>query len=312
MKMKKSYKLAYTLAILLVTASSWSQFTVVQWNFNGTSATTVPGGPSNPTPSTGSGTLALVGGTALTSPTDFPSGASSGGSSDPVVTTPNTNFAWGVTNYAALGAESKQRGVQINVNTTNYTGISLKFDQRLSNTSNNTYVVQYTTDRSAASPVWVDKQTFTFTPAATGTGDTWYNMRTVDFSTIPALNNNSQAAFRIVSAFDPGVGNYTASTSTATYAPTGTTRYDMVTVLAENQLGVPSHTANSNAFIMSPNPSNHDIVNFSQSHDIEVYDVTGKTIFKGTGVSSLDTKNFASGIYIVRVETGASQKLIVR
>src|SRR5690606_35792879 len=104
----------------------------------------------------------FVGGTTPTTPeTDFPSGEASGGSSDPVMTTPNTDFAWGSTNYAALGAENKQRGVQFNVSTANYAGITLTFDQRLSNTANNTYVVQYTTNRLAASPVWVDAQTFT-------------------------------------------------------------------------------------------------------------------------------------------------------
>lgn len=312
--MKRNYNLLYTLAAaLLFSATSFGQITITQWNFNGATAQTVPGGTSNPTPAIGSGSLAFVGGTTATSPTtDFPSGAASGGSSDPVVTDPNTDFAWGVTGYAALGAENKQRGIQINVATANYVGISLKFDQRLSNTANNTYVVQYTTDRFAASPVWVDAQTFTFTPAATGTGDTWYNIRTVDFSGIPALNNNDMAAFRIVSGFDPVGGNYTAATSTSTYAPTGTTRYDMITVTAASSLGLPNHQANNNAFTMYPNPSNKEVVTFNQAYDIEVYNVTGKMLYKASNVSSIDTNSFASGIYLVKNQTGAVQKLIVK
>jgi hypothetical protein len=90
----------------------------------------------------------------------------------------------------------------------------LMFDQRLSNTANNTYVAQYTTNGTD----WIDAQTFTFTPAATGTGDTWYKNRTVDLTSIPALDNNANAAFRVVSAFDPTSGNYLAATSTSTYA----------------------------------------------------------------------------------------------
>lgn len=313
--MKKNYTFFYTLiAAMLVSATSWSQYTITQWNFNGATATSVPGGTSDPAPAIGSGTLQFIGGTTATTPTtDFPSGAASGGSSDPVNTNPNTDFAWGVTTYAASGTENKQRGIQINVATANYTGISLMFDQRLSNTANNTYVVQYTADRFATTPVWVDFQTFTFTPGETDvTGDVWYNQRTVDFSSVPALNNNDMAAFRIMSAFDPATGNYNSATAASTYSATGTTRYDMVTVAASGSLGLPNHNAQANGFRISPNPSNHDIVTFSQPHDVEVYDVTGKVIYKAAAASFFDTRNFASGVYVVKIETGASQKLIVK
>jgi hypothetical protein len=313
--MKTNYSLFYTLAAaILVSATSWSQITVAQWNFNGPTATTVPGGTSSPTPSVGSGTALFVGGTTATTPlTDFPSGAASGGSSDPTpVTTPNTNFAWGSTNYAAIGTESRLRGVQFNVSTAGYQGITFKFDQRLSNTANNTYVVQYTTDRTVDTPVWIDAQTFTFTPAVAGTGDVWYNQRSVDLTLFTNVNNNPNVAFRIVSAFDPTVGNYTAATSTATYAVTGTSRYDMVTVLADTSLGLPGHNVADNTFSISPNPSNHEVVNFSQAHDIEVYDVAGKVVYSAKNVSSVDTKAFTSGVYIIKTENGMTRKLIVK
>ena len=243
--MKTNYAKMYTLAgALLFSLASMGQITITQWNFNGATASTVPGGTSSPAPSIGAGSAGLVGGVTPVSPaTDFSSGASSGGSSDPVVTTPNTNFAWGTTAYAALGAENKQRGVQFNVSTANYSGITFKFDQRLSNTTSNTWVVQYTTNRLAANPVWVDAQTFTFTPAPTGTGDTWYNQRSVDLSAVTALNNNDVAAFRIVEAFDPVLNDYTAATSTSTYGTGGTSRFDMVTVIAAASLATPQHAA---------------------------------------------------------------------
>ncbi|MBC7606640.1 MAG: hypothetical protein H7199_06760, partial [Burkholderiales bacterium] len=128
---------------LLFSCNSWSQIKITQWNFNGASATTVPGGTTAPTPIIGTGSATLVGGTTAT----FASGISSGGSTDPVITVPE-NYGWNTTNYAALGLESKQRGVQFDVSTLGFQGITFKFDQRLSNSSNNTYIAQYTTDRT--------------------------------------------------------------------------------------------------------------------------------------------------------------------
>lgn len=307
--MKTNYKLLSTIAfVLLLSFTSSSQTTLAQWNYNGADAASIPGGTAAPTPSTGAGSLAIVGG--LTP--SFAAGVNSSGvgSSDPVTTSP-PNFAWATTNYAASGTGSKQNGIQVNVSTAGYAGITFRFDQRLSNKANNTYIVQYTADRTAATPVWVDAQTFTFTPAATGTGDVWYNLRTVDLAAVTALDNNANVAFRVVSAFDPGLGNYTAATATSVYDPTGTVRFDMVTVIAATVLGVPQFAANDDAFTISPNPSRNEVVNFSEAHDIEVYDVAGKTIFKAKNAATLDTKTFTTGVYFIRTETGATRKLIV-
>lgn len=95
-------------AIALVGAANAS-IIVTQWDFNGPSTGEVPGGPTNPTPSIGSGTASLLGVTAT-----FASGVASGGSSDPVNTAP-PNYAWNTTGYAAQGAESGERGVQFAV-----------------------------------------------------------------------------------------------------------------------------------------------------------------------------------------------------
>lgn len=296
---------AITLAVVF-SCNSWSQTTLAQWNFNGGSATTVPGGATSPTAIIGSGSAELVGGVTAT----FASGISSGGSSDPVITAPD-NYGWNTTAYAALGAENKQRGVQFNVSTVGYQGITFRFDQRLSNTSNNTYVVQYTADRTAATPVWVDAQTFTFIPLATGTGDVWYNLRTVDLTAVTALDNNANAAFRIVSAFDPVAANYTASTATSTYSVTGTSRFDMVTVTAAI-LGVDQFSTAKNEFRVYPNPSNREIVNFNQFQDIQVYDASGKIILTAKNTKTIDTKSFNAGVYFIRTATGLTSKLIVK
>jgi len=305
--MKANYKTLYTLAAaLLLSAGSYAQATIVQWNFNGTDATTVPGGANSPTPSLGAGTASLVGGTTA----EFASGNTSTGTLETETTSP-PNYGWSTSNYPAPGTDNKQRGVEFDVSTAGQAGIVFRMEQRLSNTSANTYVVQYTANRLAAPPVWVDAQTFTFTPAASGTGDTWYTPRIVDLSSVTALNNNPNVGIRVVAAFDPVAGDYLASKSTSTYAPTGKVRYDMVTISSTTSLANPRFNADENAFIISPNPAGKEIVNFNKPHSIQVFDITGKTIYRAANVSTLDTRNFASGIYIVRTETGASRKLIV-
>lgn len=311
--MKTNYTVFKMIALaLMFTCNSWGQTTLAKWNFNGADAASVPGGGSNPLPSEGSGTIGLVG-TTSTSATPFAAGVNSAGvgSSDPVTTNP-PNLAWALTSFPALGTGNKTSGIQINFVSANYAGIRVKFDQRLSNKAANTYVVQYTTDRLAASPVWVDAQTFTFTPAATGTGDVWYNNRTVDLTGITGLNNNDIPAIRIVAAFDPNLGDYLASTSTSTYDGTGVVRFDMVTVTADASLSTSQFDADNQAFTVSPNPSNREIVSFNKAIDIEVYDVLGKMITKATQTTTLDTSNFNSGVYLIKTATGATQKLVVK
>ncbi len=304
-KMKTNYLSFKALAAALLFATAgWSQATLASWNFNGTSATTIPGGETMPSPSGGSGSAMLVGGTTAT----FASGNSSTGTTETETSTP-PNFGWNTTNYPAAGTENKQRGVQFNVSTVGYADIIFRFEQRLSNTAANTYVVQYTTDRTAASPVWVDAQTFSVTPAATGTGDTWHNNRTVDMSAVEALDNNANVAFRVVSAFDPGTGDYLAARSTSTYAG-GTVRFDQVAVQASTTLSLPGFDT-AERFSMSPNPSRGQIVNLNQAHDIEVYDITGKLVHKAKDTTIVDARAFSPGVYVVKTGAGFARKLVV-
>ncbi|WP_124397838.1 fibronectin type III domain-containing protein [Thermaurantimonas aggregans] len=215
--------------------------TIALWNFNGASTTTIPGGTTSPSPAQGSGTASLVGGTTAS----FASGLVGGGSSDPVTTVP-PNYGWNVSNFPVQGTGNKTAGIQINVSTVGLSNIVLQFDQRHSNTSANTVVVQYTTDVTASNPTWVDFQTFT-APA----GDTWYNKRTVNFSSVSALNNNPNVGFRIVSAF-AGTGNtYEASNSTSTYGPTGTWRFDMIIVTGSASGTGTTVTTSSNPFTIT-------------------------------------------------------------
>jgi hypothetical protein len=305
--MKTNYKLLNTaVAVLLFSMTSWSQATIAHWNFNGAAADAIPGGTNSPTVATGAGTAALVGGTTAT----FASGNTTTGTTETEATSP-PNFGWNTTTYPAAGQENKMRGVQFNVSTVGQADITFKFEQRLSNTAANTYVVQYTSNASAGAPVWVDAQTFSVTPAATGTGDTWYNARSVDLSAVAALDNNPSVAFRVVSAFDPVANDYLAARSTSTYAG-GTVRFDQVTVTSATTLGVGQFETANNSFRIFPNPAHNEVVNFSEAHDIEVYDTMGKVILKAKNAASVDTKNFTTGVYFIKTETGATQKLIVK
>jgi hypothetical protein len=305
--MKNNYNLFYTLAAaVLFSTASFAQATIAKWNFNGPAADAVPGGVNSPTVSEGAGTASLVGGTTAT----FATGNSTAGTTETETTAP-PNYGWNTTGYPAPGVGSKTAGAQFNVSTVNQAGITFSFEQRHSNGAANTVVVQYTTDASAPSPVWVDAQTFTFAPLAAG--DIWFNGRTVDLSSVTALDNNPNVAFRVVSAFDPVAGDYLATRITNTYAaPGGTLRFDQVKVSSATTLGLPGHNLQDNAFSVYPNPSNKEVVSFNEAYDIEVYNIAGKMIYKASNVSTVDTGNFASGVYMIKNQNGAVRKLIVK
>ncbi len=308
--MKTNYNVVKIIALtLLVSTTSWGQATIAQWNFNGASAIDVPGGGTSPLVSVGVGTAELIGGTTAT----FAAGNTTVGTIETETLSP-PNYGWNTAGYAPTGTDNKLRGVQFNISTVGQAGIVFKFEQRLSNSANNTYVVMYTDDNGAPIPNWVEAQTFTFTPAPTGTGDTWYNGRTVDVSTVTALDNNPNVAFKIVSAFDPTVGDYVASRSSNVYSAGtgGTVRFDMATITSNVTLGVSQFEANSNDFKVSPNPSNKEVVTFNQTLDIEVFDTLGKLILTAKNTNSLDTKSFHSGIYFIKTSIGVTRKLIVK
>lgn len=271
---------------------------ITQWHFNGPSAEEVPGGTNSPLPSVGVGTAGLAGGTTAT----FASGAASGGSSDPETASP-PNFAWNTTTYPAQGEFPKTAGAHFLVSTLGFENISFTFDQRLSNTAANTWMVQYTLDATATSPVWVDAQLFTFEPQPTGTGDAWFNLRNVDFSAVTGLSNNPNAGFRVVSDFDPVAGQYVAARSTSSYAG-GTNRFDMVTIEGETITG----TTATKLAVISVNGGVTPNINQPFSLTVQAQDVNGVsagvtanttiTLTKATGTGVL------SGTLIGVLQTG--------
>ena len=202
---------------------------ITQWNFNGPTSTTVPGGANSPTPSIGVGVASLVGG--VTAATTFSSGTANGGSSDPVLTTPN-NYGWQTTGYATNAADNSA-GVQFSVSTVGYEDITINWDTRHSNTSSRFQRLLYTLDGTT----WINSNFF-----EGAAGDTWFNNRTVNLSGIAAADNNSNFGIRIVSTLNGSPG-YTASTTGNTFANTGTWRFDMVTVNGVTAVPEPSSFA---------------------------------------------------------------------
>jgi hypothetical protein len=171
---------------------------ITQWNFEAQTFNA----------STGTGLASLVGGTTST----FASGFAGSGT-----------FALNTSTYAAQGTEDRTRGVQFSGSTAGYDSITLTWNERHSNTSANTVAVFASADGTN----WTEVQVFTFTPAATGTGDTWYQ-RSVTLNASYA--NAANFGFRVLAAFNPGSSGYLASRSTSTYGTASTLRFDDVTI----------------------------------------------------------------------------------
>lgn len=208
---------AASAVIGLGVASSANAALLALWDFNSVSpdANTSTG---TTVPAIGAGTASLAGGTTAT----FASGDASGGSTDPAI---GDDSAWNTTNYPAnttLPGSDKTAGAEYFVSTVGASGIAFRYDLRHSNTSSRFEQVQYTIDGGTN---WVDIALFDG-----NSGDTWFNNRFVDLSSIPAVDNNANFGVRVVSAADPASGQYVASKSTSTYGTTGTWRFDMVAV----------------------------------------------------------------------------------
>ncbi|WP_448540242.1 ExeM/NucH family extracellular endonuclease [Roseiflexus sp.] len=190
---------------------------ITQWTFNSpTPDSSTATGTTDP--AIGSGTASLVGGTTAT----FASGDAGTGSSDPAT---GDDSAWNTTTYAPQGTGDRQRGAQFAVSTVGYQNILFSFDLRHSNTAANTVALLYSTDGGATF-----SEAVTFVATA---GDAWFNNRSFDFSSIPALNDNPNIVFRVVAAFAASSSVYAPSNPGSSYGTAGTLRFDMVTVRGE-------------------------------------------------------------------------------
>jgi len=199
-------------ALLAVLVPSQTSI-IAQWNFN--SVTPDASTSSGTTmPSTGAGTASAVGGV---SPSFV------GGSANDPASSGTDNSAWTTTGYPAQGTANKTAGVQFNVSTAGRQNIVITWNQRASSTGSKYVRPQYTTNGTA----------FIDFPTATSVASTSFESKTNNLAGIPAANNNSNFAFRIVAEFEntaAGTLNTTYVGATGTYGTGGTIRFDMMTV----------------------------------------------------------------------------------
>lgn len=212
---KRFTKSALVLFSICFSPALNAQTVITQWNFNSNppDASTTTGTTNT---SAGTGTFSSAGGT-----TFLYNGGATGANGDPI-TTDNSGIS--VSGWPLQGTGNKTAGIQFAVPTTGFQDIQVTFNQRHSNTGPANLQFQYTTDITAATPVWVD-----FQAAAAAAGDTWY-FRTFDLTAITGLDNNPNAGFRVVATFAPSTTAYAASNSSSNYAQGGNWRFDMLSV----------------------------------------------------------------------------------
>jgi len=178
-----------------------AQILITRWDFNGGSLT----------PASGSGEARIIGGTSATFAAGR-DGEPSGG--------------WNLKGFPSQGSAPGTAGVEFLVPTGGAGPVSMTFQIRHSNTSANTERVLWSSDGVG----FTEAARFTGVPAASGTGETWYD-RTVVLP--PESAHPAQLLVRVVSDFGlPGQSHYVASRLGSTYSPSGTWRFDNVSFSA--------------------------------------------------------------------------------
>ena len=187
------------LSVLTSSQSSQAQIIITKWDFNA----------ANLQPSIGTGTLSLIGGATATF---------AGGFDD-------ENVGWRTANYPSQGQNNLTAGVQMQLSTAGMIGITFSYAVKHGLEAANTQSVLWSTDNTT----YQSAGSFTFAPAASGSGDTWYS-RSVS---LPAgANNQGNLYVRVVSDFTPGLSSYTASQLGSSYNGAGPWRFDDVTFSA--------------------------------------------------------------------------------
>ncbi len=282
--MRKTTILISALFILLTQSFLFSETTIANWTFESqTNTATI-----------GSGTITLIGSITSTYATGIaPNTAVVGGTTGTTSGTSALNTA----TYPAASVGAKTAGIQIAVSTSGYNNIQITADIRHSNTSANKVVLQYSTNGTD----WVDATNYS-TPAG---GDNWY-LRTYDFSSIAAVNNNSSFAVRYVTDFDGTASAYLAAKSSSTYATTGTIRFDNVTIS-----GTAISTDILKTVITKKYSLSNNTLTFTElpTSKIEVYTLTGSKAAVYEPAQSVDLK-LSKGVYVLKVDNQTSKIML--
>ncbi len=292
--MKHFYKLFLLSAVFAFTTAN-AQTTITEWNFDA----------ENTTPSLGTGTLTLVGGTTNT----YANG------------NPSTGKAFNSATYPAQSTASGTAGVEIAVSTVGQTNIGLTFDHRSSGTGSRWAQYEYSTDGGTN---WIVKGN---NGGVLSPHDT-FNFIQVDLTACTACNNNANFKFRVVSIFSPVAFNTQGSsevfgansayhrsrvdgTNTSAYSSGGTWRFDNIKVVGSFVLNNEDFVL-TNKLKMYPNPiENGQVLHFEETMSGTIFDINGRSLEIFNNVSELNINNYNSGIYFIKTDDNFINKLIV-
>ena len=182
---KTAWRLLLAAALCLPLVGMGQVTTLARWDFN----------DDDTNADTGIGTLTAIGGVTST----FTSGS---GSSDPAMA---PDQAWTLANFPSLAAASGTAGLELAVNTTLYTDIQVKWDQRNSQTGSRYVQVLYSTDGTSFTSTGLNDSHFPgypgvydLYPTSGGASPAFNNGITFNLKDLPGVHNNPNFNVRIV------------------------------------------------------------------------------------------------------------------
>lgn len=230
-------KLTFLFAFAVLT-SAGAQQVITAWDFE----------TSIVTPSSGTGTNSLIGTFA---------GPTSGTGSLTGCAQQTGTVAWQI-GTAAPGTENESSGVEFLFSTAGYENIGFAYDHRTSNSGTRTTRIQYTTDGVVWNNLDVTPANYTndcpgrgaidngridvADPSGTNVSDAW-SRRRIDFSAIPACNDNPLFGIRIMAAHHANTGEFRQANNAAAIATGGTWRLDNVALSGDIILPPPAFIA---------------------------------------------------------------------
>lgn len=230
------------LLILLFIGVNFSKFyaqnIIALWNYN-----SITGAPLTPIADIGTGTSQAIGSMVVTNAATGMDPIINNGCGSQNGTNPG---AWAFS-PANPGASNESSGVEFMASTIGSSNIHFTWDQRWSNTATNTVRVQYTTDGFLWNNFVMDNTNTTFCNGSidngrfqnNGAGDQ-YRRISVDFSSIPAVNNNSNFGVRILAAHYQATGEFRQTSNPASIATAGTWRFDNVRIEGKANVSIVS------------------------------------------------------------------------
>lgn len=238
--MKTLTTVSITALFIASLTAAQAQTTISSWNFNSN-----PSDASVSTgiliPSTGSGTISLIGGVTSTFATGSPGDPASSG---------NDNSGLNISTWSAQGTGSGNRGLQVAASTVGFDNITISLDFRQSGTVSRDFQLQASSDGVNFNNVSGGTASFGTVNANTGTsfsnsglyvnnpgGGSQTFVQSINYAFAPGsiYENDPHFAFRWVAVFDSGTGGGTSYISanagtTAAYSTSGTGRFDEVGV----------------------------------------------------------------------------------